>query len=92
MSDTLDRKRPFGKIHGDEVLGRCFEQDGQFFNSQGKLWIAPPPGADEPVYTAAAMEAAVADATAKAKADVEKNIDARIAAALAAAGVGGKGK
>lgn len=38
---TLDRTRPYGSITGD-LLGRAFEQDHQYFNADGSLWVAPP--------------------------------------------------
>ena len=42
----LDRTKPFGKIVGDEANGRCFEQNGHYFTSQGEEWVPPPPPAD----------------------------------------------
>jgi membrane protein involved in colicin uptake len=37
---TLDRKQTFAQIYGDNA-GRHYEQDGKFFNSDGKLWRDP---------------------------------------------------
>jgi hypothetical protein len=39
---TLDRKRQFGTISGDE-FGRMYEQDHQFFMADGNVWVAPEP-------------------------------------------------
>ena len=36
----LDRKRPYGTVHGDP-LQRQFEQDGRFFNADGTPWTQP---------------------------------------------------
>jgi hypothetical protein len=34
----LDRKRPFGKVYGDPVIG--FEQDGKMFDKMGQEIVA----------------------------------------------------
>lgn len=88
----LDRTKPFGKIVGDEANGRCFEQNGHYFTSQGEEWVPPPPPADAPVHTAEDLEAAVAAAKKEAAAEAQKDLDARIAAAVASALAGAKGK
>lgn len=50
----LDRKRDFGTIQGDSE-GRCFEQDHEFFDSEGKLW--KPAKKDSPAPTPAPTSA-----------------------------------
>jgi len=42
---TLDRQKLFGTVHNDEQ-GRCFMQDGVYFDSSGNEWQAPEPAAD----------------------------------------------
>lgn len=37
---ALDRTKDFGTVIGDSE-GRCYEQDGQFFGSDGEPWNAP---------------------------------------------------
>lgn len=78
MAKELDRQRAFGTCHGDEDVGRHYVQDGVFFDSQGKEWVAPEAVADE-------RETAIATAVAEAKAEASKDLDAKIAAAVAAA-------
>jgi hypothetical protein len=44
---ALDRGRPFGEIYGD-ADGKRFEQDGQFFDGEGKPIAAAPESAEAP--------------------------------------------
>lgn len=62
----LDRKQPYGTIHGDDVLGRRYEQNGHFFNAKGEEWV-PPPVKAEVKYTQADIDAAIAAALAARK-------------------------
>ncbi len=56
---ALDRKKPYGTVHGDP-LGRLFEQDGVFYDANGEEWKAPEP-------TPVAETPAIAEEVAKKK-------------------------
>lgn len=58
MARTFDRTKPYGTVHGDD--GRAYEQNGVYFDAQGKEWVepAPPPK----TYTQEEVDAMIAAA------------------------------
>lgn len=51
MTKTLDKQKPYGTVHGDDE-GRCFIQDGVYYDIQGRE--CPPLVDDAPAASDAA--------------------------------------
>lgn len=56
MSKTLDKQKPYGTVHGDDT-GRCFIQDGTYFDAAGQE-CAPLPADPAPAEATDATEPA----------------------------------
>lgn len=80
---TLDTSKPYGTIHGD-VHGRCFEQDGVHFNSDGAAWTPDqsPVGVDN---AEAALRARIEkDVRAKVEAEMRAKVEGEVRAKVEA--------
>jgi hypothetical protein len=65
MALKLDKSRAYSTVHGDDVQGRKYEQNGHYFNSRGEEWV-PKIDLEEKQFSQDDVDAAVAAAVAAA--------------------------